>query len=431
MKGFLVSIIITICATVVTGCGGSNKSNEPGINANPDLNPDFSNLKPYMATGPHASVIVDCVAIESSSDSCSLQTLPPIGQEHPSPTVADILNHVVVSHTWMGDRMRNLLEIMPPEILLLLRAATAIVIDDDIRPAYFQQATGAIYIDPAYLWLTNTEKATISQHEDFRSDYGNDLQFKRMWRYVINNAYAWQSYPLDGMEERLISDTLVNTTWLFYHELAHANDCLPPSQMTNLVSTLSYYDNYLSILNSGECIHDQLVNWSPLSSSVWFALAEVLYKGADSTAAQRAMSPDDVGLEFSMDIANDTYSYSSLWEDTAMVFEAILMKHSFNADRDMAIIPYFDDFDCNFAPIKWGQRGRLGDPLIIPRAEFVVAEILPSIDFSSFFASQPLATQIPVDTSWCTLDYSSTKLSGYQKTTESMRQRLANERDIK
>ncbi len=199
------TILLLIVVMLVSACGGSSKSNQPVEDDNPSLNPDFSNLQAYVTNSPHAATIVECVSIEFENDSCSLEVLPPIGMEHISPTVDDILNHVVVSHSWMGDRMRDLLEIMPAEILLMLRSATAIVIDDDIRPAYYQQATGAIYIDPAYLWLTNEEKATISQHEDFRSSYGNDLQFKRLWRYVINNQYAWQYFALDGTDERIIA----------------------------------------------------------------------------------------------------------------------------------------------------------------------------------------------------------------------------------
>jgi len=315
-------------------------------------------------------------------------------------------------------------------MLLMLRSNTAIVIDDDIRPAHFRRGTGAIYIDPAFLWLTNEEKASINPKEDYRSNFGDDLQFKRLWRYTIGNQYAWQNYALDGTEERIITDTLISTSWLFYHELAHANDCMPPDQIATLDSGQSYYDNHLTIVNNGLCVHDRLISSYPLISSIWSSLAGVLYHGNDSTSAQRAMTPNDVGNEFSTDIANDTYSYSSIWEDTAMVFEAILMKRNFNADRDMVIVPFYDEFDCNAALVKWGQRGRLGDPVIIARAEFVVGEILPELDLSAFYLNQPSPTQMPMDVSYCSLDFTSNKAESVQESSSTMQQRLQNKREI-
>ena len=142
------------------------------------------------------------------------------------------------------------------------------------------------------------------------------------------------------------------------------------------------------------------------------------------------MTPDQVGTEFESDIANDTYSYSSIWEDTAMVFESILMKRNFNADRDMVIVPFYETFDCNAALVKWGQRGRIGDLAIIARSEFVLGEILPEIDFTDFYLNQPMPTQIPLDTSYCSLDLSILKTGQAQETTESMQARLRNQRNI-
>jgi len=423
--------ILIISILLLISCGGSGSEQQPSEGNTAKLNPDYSNLQPYISSGPYADTLVRCVAIENDSDSCTLNELPPIGLDSISPSLDDVLNHLVVSHTWMGDRMHDLLEQMPPDMLLMLRSNTAIVIDDDIRPAHFRSATGAIYIDPAYLWLTNAEKATINPKEDYRSSYGDELMFKRLWRYIIDNQYAWQNYALDGIEERVLEDTLISTSWLFYHELAHANDCMPPDQLVNLNKNNSYYNNHLSIANSGQCVHDRLTNMYPLSSTVWDSLAGVLYQGNTATAAQRTMTPEYVGTEFSLDIANDTYSYSSIWEDTAMVLEAILMKRNFNADRDMAIVPFYEEFDCDIALVKWGQRGRLGDPVIIARAEFVLGEILPELDLTDFYAEQPSPTDMNYDSSYCNLDYSEQKILLKEETTQSMQRRLENQRDIR
>ena len=408
----MLKLISCIGLLMLIACGSGGGSNpSPDIDDTPSssddpFSPDYSNLKPYIGDSPYADALAGCVAVESESESCTIEQLPPIGLNHPAPTVEDIMDHVVVSHDWMGRRLEDLLYAMPADIMLMFRATTAIVIDDDIRPAHYRALTGAIYIDPAFLWLSNEEKATISQHQDFRSDFGNDLQFKRRWRYVINNRYAWESFPLTGNEERTLEDTLISTSWLFYHELAHANDCLPPNEQETLNQTISFYLNYVEISSNQRCVHDQLVAQSPLTSSIWYQLATVLYHGDDSTSEQRALTPIQVGQEFESDIAHDTYSYSSVWEDTAMAFEAILMKLNFNADRDMVIVPYYDEFSCEAALVKWGQRGRLGDPNLITRAQFVVSQMLPELDLTEFYADQPLPTEIPSDISYCSLDLS-------------------------
>ena len=68
----------------------------------------------------------------------------------------------------MAVRMREVLTQMPPELLLIMRGVTAIVISYDIRPSFYWQGTGAIYIDPERLWLTTAEQSTIDQTPDYR-----------------------------------------------------------------------------------------------------------------------------------------------------------------------------------------------------------------------------------------------------------------------
>ncbi len=403
MKSILTLLLLV---SLLASCGGGGSKPAQPDSSSQILSTDFSTAKAYIDNSPYASVLVGCIAITESSESCTLSTLPTIGQDSLDPSIDEIMNRVVVSHDWMGLRMRNLLEQMPAEILLLLRSATAIVIDDDIRPAYFWSATGAIYIDPAYLWLTNAEKATINPKQDFRSNFGNDLQFKRRWRYVIDNQYAWQSYSLSGTEERQIEDTLIPTSWLFFHELAHANDCMSVSLIQQLDNNRSFLDNYFTIRDNNQCVQDQLISTADLQSQIWKDLARVLYHGDDSTATQRGYSPEDVGAEFVVDYAMDTYSYSTVWEDTAMSFEAVLMKKIFNAERDMAIVPYTEEFDCATALVKYGVRGRMGDADVKLRSQLVAEAMLPEIDFSAFFANLGASEAFPFDHGWCDVDLS-------------------------
>jgi hypothetical protein len=432
LKYFLLKSItpLILLFTLYSCGGGSSGDSDSSVTNSPETNPDFSDLQPYIPNGPYAAQLKNCVSIINTADSCTLNQLPPIGLDSTTPTIDDILNHLVVSHMWMGDRMRDLLEMMPADMLLMLRSNTAIVIDADIRPAYFWQLTGAIYIDPAFLWTTNEEKATIDPTEDFRSSFGDELQFKRLWRYIIDNEYAWSSDPLTGTEERTNADNLVLTTWLFYHELAHANDCMPSVELSGLSRSSSYYQNYLNISNSGKCIHDRLTAMDPLTSTLWSSLAGVLYQGDSPSTEQMSYSAEFVASEFITDVASDTYSYSSVWEDTAMLFEEILMKKNFNADRDIVFLDFYDTFSCEEAIVKWGQRGRLGDAAVIERAKFIVAEILPEIDLTEFFANQPAPFSIPTDISYCTTDYSVQNAGKMQQNSASMQKRIETQIEI-
>lgn len=398
MKIFVKPMLAVLCM-MLTACGGGSSDSSPattGSGGGGSIGTD-SELKAYVSTSPYASAIAGCV-----ENGCNLTSLPLIGLVSEDPSVDDIMNHVAVSHDWMGMRFKQHLERMPQEMRLLFRAVTGIVLAHDIRPSHYRSDTGAIYLDPAMLWMTNEEKATIEQTPDFRSNFGKDLQFIRTWRYVIDNDYAWQGYSLTGTEERTVDDTIVALSWLLYHELAHANDCATPENMTQFNTAQSFYQNHLTTVENQGCVYQQLTNQVALQSSTWLSLAQVFFHGTDSTAEQRDMVPVDAGQAFADDYAMDAYSYSSLREDVAMAFEAVLMKKNFNADRDMAILPQFQgDFNCDNAQVKWGQRGRLSDADVIERSKFVTDVILPTQDLSGFYAGLPSSVYFNFDHNWC------------------------------
>ena len=394
------TVVATVLFTsILTACGGSSTDNSPQTNSGGGGNFEVqaATLSAYNANSPYKDVIADCV----TTASCTLEKLPLIGLDNESPTVEHIMAHVEVSHSWMGLRFKNMLEQMPPQMLLLFRAVTAIVIGSDIRPAHYRSDTGAIYIDPALLWLTNAEKATIDKTPDFRSNFGKDLQFTRVWRYIIDNDYAWQSFSLNGNEERNIEDTLVLGSWLLYHELAHANDCATPADMATFNRGDTFAQIHTSQENANACVYQQLTEQLELQSQTWKGLAQVFFQGAASTGEQRALNPIVAGDAFALDYAHDAYSYSSLREDVAMAFESVMMKQHFNADRDMAIIPQFSEFDCSDAQIKWGQRGRVALPDVLARSVFVTARLLPEFEAGNLYQNLPTTIDIDFNHNWC------------------------------
>lgn len=178
-----------------------------GISSNAYFNKRVTQVKPYNESSMHAPHIVDCVYTNTLSSSCSLNTLPLIGHQTLSPTVDDIMERVVVSHPWMGDRFREFLTRYDPhnDFKHLLRATTVIVIATDIRPSFYWAATGAIYLDPKNLWLTPDERDTISEVPDYRNDFGAELLFAMPWRYIKDNAYAYSTSDISYRRSRDIS----------------------------------------------------------------------------------------------------------------------------------------------------------------------------------------------------------------------------------
>ncbi len=390
-----------LIAILLTSCGGDGGSHHPQTPGGEFTPPDLSNTLAYSSSTPYEPFLRDCAIAESEAELCIMEALPLIGQATAAPTTQDIADRLVVSHPWMGDRFLEALELLPPDIKTLLKGVTAIVIDDDIRPAYYSSNTAAIYIDPAYLWLTLEEKGTISRVADFRSNYGQALQFLQAWRYVKNSDYAYYYYSLDGTETRQINDILYPLAALLYHELAHANDMVPPSRIASLdrsqtpreaVRTLDPYRISL-----------QLEESAPLTSQVWKALARVLYFGEPVSAAQSNYTASFVGNDFHLDAANWPYAYATPREDVAILFEEAMMKYHFDIDRDIAFLPrpLANARACDDYIVKWGRRNRLGEPRVKARAAFVAAELLPSSDLTTFFSNFPAPKEMTVNLGWC------------------------------
>ncbi|WP_199610702.1 hypothetical protein [Flocculibacter collagenilyticus] len=413
-------IALAVLSIGLISCGGSSDSS---TNNTATVDDNFtlttSQLKVYKQSTAFNAPIAACV----TKTECTLEQLPLIGQRETNPSISTIMEHVVVSHDWMGQRFEQFLQAMPSDILKLLGSVTAIVISNEVRPSHYRGSTGAIYLDPATLWINDDERKTISVAPDFRSEFGANLQFDRLWRYTIADEYAWQSYSLTEDTERSFNDAVLQTTWLLFHELAHANDCMQSSAYGSLNKSATFSANFDQRVALGECTYQILMNESPLQSDVWYGLANVLYQGADSTAEQNALSPYEVADHFSLDIANDTYSYSSPLEDVAMAFEAVMMKLHFNAERDMAFVAKFDTFSCEGVQVKWGQRNRLAQTEVWDRAKRVTQIMLPSIDLTSLESELNTATnsvtQIPTEQSWCELSVNDGAIIGKQQMSNS------------
>ncbi|XQW86385.1 PKD domain-containing protein [Thalassotalea piscium] len=353
---------------------------------------------PYNPDSPVADVLVDCVysnKLKINDNACNFSTTPLIAHVTQHPSVNDIMDHVLVSHQWMGDRFKAFLETFDHEhndFKNLLRATTAIVISYDIRPSFYQGYTGAIYLDPDDLWLTPEERDTINQAPDYRSTFGSDLQFEMPWRYVKDNNYASFFPDIRYRLSRNIDDTLYSFASLLYHELAHANDYFPSTLWNSVnrstkIELIAYNRIVQSALQS-----DSLQIALPLNGNEMWQLGKVrFHNDPPANNTQKAYTTDDVAHFFKSETAPQFYSYSSTREDFAVLFDGFMMKNRYDVQRDVMVT------DQNLENIAWGQRGREGESAIMPRIEFVTERVLPEFeDVLSALSKLPAPTPIPV-----------------------------------
>ena len=343
-----------------------------------------SRVYPYVAGGAHAAELRDCIYTPALSNAnlCTLGRLPLLGTETRGelPTVEQVMARVLVSNDWMGQRFEAFLreQDVNGDFRRLLNATTAIVIGGRVRPAFYWSATGAIYLDADYLWQTAAERDTVSEAPDPRSDYGSDLAYTMLWRYVQGNKSAGGRSDVLARASRDSAALIPALGRLLYHELTHANDFLPPRVQLLLNTGLRVYEAVPANTAS-----EQLRSQLPFYSQEMADLARVQFFGVASTAVQRAYQPADIARFFSSDRVTDDYSYSLATgqsvprEDAAMLAEEALMQLRHGVLRDVAVTPQLVSGSSADLVVTWGQRGRVGDAAIKPRVALVLAQTMP------------------------------------------------------
>lgn len=380
-----------LCLLMIHACGGSGTATRD----------ELADLKAYVDSGPYATKLASCAMANTTWRSCSLDTLPVLGMEHAEPDIAQIMERVTVSHDWMGQRFEQLLTHLPEDLMYLFGGVTAIVIDADIRPSYYWSLTGAIYIDPASLWLTLEEKDSINRKLDHRSGNGSDMRLRYYSRSAINGRDAYRHFGLDSKVARSIDDIIIPMSNLLFHELTHANDRLPRA----LYATVERHRSVASITDRVREHYTSglLSKEMPLTSSLVFELASIFYHGTTPNEEQTFWSGAELGQAFAEDGANDLYGFSSKYEDLAMLVEETMMHIHFGIKREQAFIeaPEQASPHCGEALIGWGERHRIGDPWVRERIKFALAELFPHRDYSLIIDN--LAEPEPLQTGqdWC------------------------------
>ncbi|MFT6132930.1 MAG: hypothetical protein ACJAW2_001653 [Shewanella sp.] len=249
------------------------------------------------------------------------------------------------------------------------------------------------------MWLTSAQRDTINETPDYRSNFGEDLNYLSPYRYVKNNDYAGQYIEIGNRTNRTMENMSSNLARLLYHELAHANDFYPQNMHANIQGP-TLKDEFNRRFDGKEMTSDQLNIRYPLTSTEMYALASVQYSGENANNTQKAYTPSDVALFFSSDLANDDYAYSSTREDVAMLFEEVMMSHRYGILRDIAITDKPEIETSSTIVVEWGQRGRVGQPELYDRASYVLSQILPEVDVSQVMDGLPAPVALVKGQTW-------------------------------
>ena len=373
MKNKFIHFTTLLFTLLFIGCGSSKH----GESTPPPNTTNFKNTSyVYQTNSPYKNILLDCIDPEDSSKSCTLNTLPFLAQESSTITKEMIMKRLVVSDAWMGERFSQLLDTYNgKDIKKLFGAITAVVIHKDIIPSFYTELTGAIYLDPRNLWLTSDEASTITQNEDYRKNFGSTLQFIT-GSFMSKNGNSISAYQdLNSVATRTLDELIMPFAALLYHELAHANDFVPPNTIKNIDKSQSVYQAVHALHDSR--ISKQLYNHYPLTSTQLISLGKVLYSNHVATEEEKELTGYSVGLLFNEDRASDIYGYSNLYEDTATLFADTMMKIHYGVNNNVVFLNADKYINENKIKLEWGIRNAIGKANVKPRALFVTNRLNP------------------------------------------------------
>jgi len=412
-------VLLTASSMVLSACGdGVSEGGAAGVvetlgtqvpaSERRIISEDFA--RPYVADGPYADVLAKCMLNDATP--CTLGEVPFIGQEYDNPTVANIMERVLVTHDWMGLRLEQLLSAMPPETLPLFEPITAIVVGSDIDRSNYWSKYGRIRIDPKYLWLSKSEKRTLSDRREsvYGVGYSSNMNYGAAWRMVRNGDYAWKGYSIYDDEERALSDIQLYATRLIWHELAHASDYIQPyiyPQLLDSDTTLTAVDK---VRNSKQTISDRLYadELGITDRFSWmFSISDHLYDKDDPPLLDftKNFTGADAGSYMADEGRIMLYSYLTRREDVATLFAHAMMKRYYGVSTEFAFVDLprnIGSASCEDYLIGWGVSNRLADPAVKIRAEYVMKQILgEEIALDNFMANLGTESLLPAGEAWC------------------------------
>ncbi|MFK8048865.1 MAG: hypothetical protein AB8B81_10565 [Halioglobus sp.] len=355
--------------------------------------------RPARPDSEYGSDLIGCSVAVTVGDVCSLGELPLLGMERSNPTVDDVMERVIVSHTWMAQRFEEFLYEAPDDLLLMFRSMAGIVIDADTNPSFYRGSLATIYLSGDYFWRTEKEGESITAEEDYRAEFAKAVEFADLWRYVLDNERAVpRFYDVDENGNRTLDHVVKLAAPLLFHELAHATDFFRPELFDQIQRSLKPYEVDIPLAST------ELTDSDPLLSSELFGIANVLFGGFDATDVEAKYTPEEIGTFFEPDGASDLYGYYTQFEDTAMLFEESMMAIHYGFSRDVAFttVPESnEDDDCSDYRVGWGVRGRIAEPQVSLRARDIVSKLLPERDYTQELTTLPTPVSMDITRDWC------------------------------
>jgi len=424
----VISVISTLSTLVlIAGCGSGGSAGDSTGNVTVNTIPrpassvSLSNDTGYGYNGvelidsednyaarqysPYASVLKGCVLAQNDAESCGVSTLPFLGDGNVTPTVDQIMDRTLVSHNWMATRFEEVLRSAPDTLLHMFSSITVVQISSKVRPAYYSSTTGAIHLDPDFLWTTVAEKLTIEKEEDYRSGFGDDLQFwyLRTWRDSAGERIIPFSSLLDD-SVRTVEDIKIPTYDLLFHELTHAADAMPLNKLSSIDQSLSASEAITATRDDRPAI--RLRTLEPLISESLYNIAQVRWRGLKATPEQIATTSMDAGTSMSTDGAPDLYGYLTQYEDLAELVTIAMMQFHYDASRNIAFVQKpadTENYSCDDLIVGWGQRNRLADPLVRVRARLATELVVKMTPELRAYLNNGLGSAESMDTSlsWC------------------------------
>jgi len=402
--------ITTLPASSVSG------SNDPGYGYN---GVELINTEDNYAArqySPYASVLKECVLANTGADSCAVSKLPFLGDGNVTPTIDQIMDRTVVSHNWMAMRFEEVLRAAPETLLHMFSSTTIVQISSKVRPSYYSRDTGAIHLDPNFLWTTVAEKLTIDTAPDYRTGFGNDLQFR--FYATLRDAAGERLIPYFSLLDdsvRTVEDIKLSTNSLLFHELTHAVDYMPLNKLSSIDQSLSASEAIAATRD--DRLSKRLRAIEPLNSEALYNIAQVRWRGREATPEQIATTPMDAGTSMSTDGAAVLYGYLTQYEDLAELVTTVMMGFHYDAYTNVGFVQKpvdTDNYTCDDLTVGWGQRNRLADPLVRNRARLATELVVKMTPELRAYLDNELGNVELMDTSlsWCDAQRPSILIAG-------------------
>jgi len=288
----------------------------------------------------------------------------------------------------MGDRFAQLLDVLDDDVKRLLANTRGIIIDSNLIGSGYD-GDGMMKISPKLLWLTPEEKQTLTAVSDGNSTSGTtsgdsdstieSLGFKGEIYLTKNGDNV---APSSTLTTRTIEDVKYSLVFGIYQVMGWTSSRMPQGGLSALDTTLSMYQNNTN--NKPTWVSARLYESMPLKSEKLFHLADVYYNDANITEADKSVTSEEVGSLLATEGSVGLFGYAHNGSDMGVLFASTMLKYHYGINTDVVV--YDKDGSVTCVDLGWGEYNRLANPLVKPRAEFVAKAIMPSVDWSGFFA---------------------------------------------